>query len=97
MFRSAMMVLFVVLLGLSHGLVGAHAAAFGDAPHQHAGVDCALSGVRQHADDVVLPDAIDVLAPVQTWVVFVAFAQRALCNPTVTPHPPGQAPPFHSL
>ena len=80
---------------MAQGLAGAHAAAFGDAPHEHDGAPCVLAlGSQADEDDAALPPVPCPLEGRVTPAEATAFALTAAIRPTVTAHPPGRAPPL---
>ncbi|MBB4658265.1 hypothetical protein [Parvularcula dongshanensis] len=89
-----LLVVLGLLVALIQGGAAAHAAAFGDGPHDHDGIPCSL---QIHGDQTVgllpPPDAPLLILPLPEPVA-KAEASRTLLVPASTVTPPGRAPPF---
>ena len=87
-------ILMTLVLVTVQTVTMAHAAAYGDEPHDHNGVECMIAKAGdRHDDDLACPPVIEVMILRHVGAATYSFSQQALLIPTVTQSPPGRAPP----
>jgi hypothetical protein len=77
---GAALIAAVVAFALSQILVSAHAAKYGDGPHEHGGQVCVLSLAAPQVDKAVATAAVIVMLSVTVWRAAdqVTQSERAL-------------------
>lgn len=89
--RTLLLIFFVA----AQSITLAHATEYGDAPHSHDGLPCAISHMPSHnGEELDVPPVFVLVVQRQLEAARIEFANTALIVPTVTASPPGRAPPF---
>lgn len=88
------LIVCVSLFAMVQTVSMAHAVEHGDDPHDHAGVVCDLVAPKDRLDgDALIAPTLPSLPLPMSQTQVEQHAIKTLLVPTVTPHPPGRAPP----